>query len=389
MGEKWNCDIGIAYDDALFITAYFREDDYLTMLRNRFGKTEVDEAMQGYFDFKERHKSVVFSREIAPFVYSNYSAGLCGFLISAICDKLDFQEHTKDGITLFLQNRELKRLFWEHQFPHKKDRIAERIITNDSTLRVPDVISQLNMPEDIKYSLIDMSYDFPKYQRELVEAFREVYPLSEEYRLEKQSVIAEIKSQIDDNLLKRLRSIYKLPDAVSLTFYCSLLNGLLIDYRSFNKKVCFGLGLHFKEAIDRVYRYDHVSSNSYGKVVHVETRAQMLDMFLKYKRLCASEIADSVKVARTTIHQHLNYMRLEGMIKYTDSDTKSHGERVYFTINSEYFKVYAGLTADINQKASEISEKGIESYDLPRKKRKAKDGLIYNENDEYNEEDLD
>ena len=385
--NRYNYDMGRGYDTTFFMTLYYREDDFFTLVRNRFGEIAINEAMCGFFNFKERYKSVVLPPEIAPFAYTDYQAGLHSFLIRVICDNLDFENHTKDDIISFLQSFELKMMFWEHFFSQKDDRIAERIITNDSTLNIPEIVNKLNISEEIKLHLVAMAFDFPKYQQILIGAFAAVYAMIAEYHAENQSIIEEMKNQITENLSDRLYKIYK-PSTTVQSYSFSLLNGVLVDYRGFDKKVCFVLGSHFNDVIDSLHRYSHISLNSFGKIVCVETRAEMLDMFLQYKRLCASEIADSLNITKSTIYVHLNSMLLEGMIRYTDADAKNNGERVYFSVNSDYFKVYAGLATDINEKAYNNISKGIDKYELPRKKRKARDGLIYNDNDEYNEEEM-
>ena len=391
MSSKFFYDMGKAYDAALFITSCTREDDFLSNLRNRFGKSiDVNEAMRWLFSFKKRHKSFVLPSEIHPFIHTDYHAGRYSFLINAIRDNVNFEHCTKDGISAFLQDRNLKKLFWEHHFPQKKNNIAKQICSNDKTLYVPDAIDTLeNVPENIKMRLVDMSHDFPKYQWKLVETFKEVYVLVDEYHSENQAIIDEIKNQITDTLIDRLHKIFKLPNSIlSFPFYFSLLNGLQFDYRNRDGKVCVGLGQFFNSVIDSLYHYKHISFHSIGKVVHVETRAEMLDMFFKYKKLCASEIAHKLHISQSTIYLHLNAMLVEEMIRFTDPSPKNNGEKVYYSINPDYFQVFARYAVDANQQAHNNISKGIDRYELPRKKRKARDGLTYNDNDEYNEEEV-
>lgn len=385
--SKFNLEMSKAIDIVFFIMLYFRGDDFFNYLRGRFSGINIEEAMHGFFNLKERHKSLVLPPETEPFVYTDYSLGLHSFLNITIRANLDFKEHTKDGIISFLQSREQRRLFWEHIFPNKKDGIAESIIAGDYTFDVPAVINKLNMPDNIRFRLIDMAHNFPKYQRKLVDTFKEVDPLIEEYYSEHQSVIDEIKNQISDDVLNRLRSVYKIPSGVTLPFYFSLLHGLLLDYRKQDKKVCIGVGQYFVDVLDSLHRYDHVSFNSFGRMTVVETRTEILDLFFKYKQLSVAEIMDSLKLARTTVYTHLNAMHMEGMIKHIKE--KNVGVRVYYSINPEYFKIFAELAIDANKKAHDNISKGIEKYDLPQKKRKARDGLIYNDNDEYDEEEVD
>ena len=389
MSLKYNDDMGKVYDTAFFMTMCSREDDFFTLLRNRFANSiNINEAMKGFFDFKERYKSIVAS-ETEPFVYTDYQTGLHSFLVNTIHYNLDYSSYSKDGVISFLQDRNLKRLFWEHFFPRKKDQIAERLYNNDRTLNIPDLITSLNIPEDIKIRLVDISHDFPKYQWKLLEIFKEIYSLINEYHSEKQNLFDDIRKQLDNTVIDKLYKIHNLPSASKyIPFYSSTLNGLLFDCRSLEKKVCFGLGLHFKEVIESIHQYNHVSFNSFSKILHVETRSEMLDMFFRYKRLCASEIAHELHISKSTIHLHLNAMLLEEMIGYADSDDKNRGERVYYAINSDYFKAFAGISANANKKAYDNISKGIDRYDLPRKRRKAKDGLIYNDNDEYDEEEV-
>jgi len=387
MSKKYFYDMGKCYDTSFFLTLYFNEEVFFGRVRNRFNKVvDVNEAMQGFFRFKEQYNSFVVSSEIAPFVYTNYEAGLRSFLILEPCG-LAFEDNTLDGIVAFLRSPKFKIAFWEHYFPSKKSTIAEQICNNDKTLNIPDALGSLTISSDIKIQLIDMAHDFPKYQRKLINTFNEAYVLVDEYYTENQCIIEEMKSKVDDNFIDRLCKIHKLPSSIlSPPIYFSLFNELLLDYRSADNKVCFGFGKHIDDVIAGTLRYDHISLNSFGKITHVESRAEMLDMFFKYKKLCAADFAHKLNLSQSAIYLHLNLMIYEGIIQHTDSKPKGHGERVFLSINPNYFEAFATLSLDFAQKAHDNISKGIDRYDRPRKKRKAKDGLIYK--DSYNEDDI-
>ena len=112
----------------------------------------------------------------------------------------------------------------------------------------------------------------------------------------------------------------------------------------------------------------------------------MLDMFFKYKRLSAPEIAHKLHISQSTIYLHINALRLEGMIIPSDSNPKNQGAKVYYSVNPDYFKVFAWLAVDANEQAYNNISMGIDKYDLPRKRRKSKDGYYYNANDQYDED---
>ena len=388
MSVTYNYDIGKVHDTALFITLYFREDDFAAMLCDTVGNEDiVNQAMVAFREFKERNKHIELPPEIAPFVYTNFGDGFRSFLMSIVLNSIHFNNSTKGEALSFLSDEyKIRKRFWRHFFPETDVGIAKRIAVNDSTLRIPKAIVKLAVAEDIKLSLVDMANNFTEYHKMLVDAFKLVYPYIDELHIASNGIFREIKEQLTNKMETRLRDIHKIPDTTfTFPIYFSVLHGLLANYRYWDDDICIGLGLHFVHTLDSNYRSDHISIKSLSRVLGSPIRAQMLDLFDDYECLCAVEIADLLNLEKPSIYPHLTAMFQAGIIYRTNPEATGRGERKYFSLNMAYYDALIASTKKAKKKSAEKLAKGRKRHVVKRKPRKSNDGLTYNEDDKYDE----
>jgi len=381
LDKKYNYEMGKVYDTLFYMTMYFHESDFLTLLRQRgIDELSISDGMRLYFEFKKNHKEIVLPLEIAPFFYADYQVGRSCFVISAIRRYLDIRDNSNGSVVEFFQDKKLfEKMFWEYYFPQKNDNVAKQIVNKDFGLSIAEVISQLNVLDDVKPYFVAMAYNFEMYQEKLIDTFKSIYPLVCDSHSKHQYVFDEIKEQITDNTVDKLKDIFKLPsDISSITIYFSTFNHCLLDYRvdndNDNGERCFGLGSSFIIQMGEVESPDlkFVSLHTMSKALCNETRMDILDMFLTYKRLCAGDIAHKLQIAKSTVYLHLNVMISEEMVVYTEDSPRGHGERAFFSVNPDYFNAITTQVSDINLRASNIILKGIDKYERPKSKRNSK-----------------
>jgi len=389
MSVTYNYDIGKVYDTALFITMYFREDDFISLQCDNVGdEAVVKKFMCAFKEFKECYKHINLPLEIEPFVYTNYDEGLGSFLINLIYNSAPFDDNNKDAILLFLSDAmRVRKRFWRHFFPKTDVSIAKQIAKNDPALDIPIVISKLGVLDDTKLRLVDMARDFEKYQQKLIDAFKLVYPLIDELHEANKNIFNEIKAQLTDKMVTRIRDVYKISETVfSVPVYFSVLNEILLIHRYWDDEFYIGLGQHFIRTLEHRYSNDHISLNSYSRVMGSKVRMQIRELFDNYECLCASEIADLLSMDKPAIYPHIAAMFQEGIIYRTNPEETGNGVRKYFALNMGYYDVLIAAIKKAKNKSSEKIAKGRKRHEVKRKPRKAKDGLIYNKDDEYDDE---
>jgi len=296
MGGKYNYDVSKMRDTTFYMSAYFFDNEMFTHFRNRFDN--VEEVMQPYHEFKQRHKDFVLPMEITPFVYNNHDMGIRSFLTQYFCNNLNHKTGTESDTLNLLMNRDLlKRQYFEYLFPRTNDKIIDQLMQQHIDVNVATIICDLPFDEKTKVYITALIYDFPTYHNILVETYQNVFKIVDEYYNEPQSqeTIEEIKQQINDkqyNIVERFRNIFKFPEAVqSFPFYFSLFNGYMVHYSVYKSDVCFGLGLYFKCLIESRYSVEHVSLKTHYKVMNSDIRYEMVQMFSEYKKLCVADIA--------------------------------------------------------------------------------------------------
>jgi len=226
------------------------------------------------------------------------------------------------------------------------------------------------MPDNVKLHIVNMVLDFSKYQNKLIEAFKRIYKIIDVYHSTNEEILSKITNQLKDETLDGLRESFKIQqDTFPNHFYFSALNGFLLHYRIFKSETYFGLGTHFKMQVDQRYSLKHVSLFSFGKAVSNPMRFDIMCMFLRYKRLCAADIAHELGISKSTVYLHINAIHAEEIIEFFNQEEKVNGERVFYTINPNYFKILAELVIETQQKADNIVA-GIDEYDRSKKKRK-------------------
>ena len=345
MGEKYNYDVSKAYDTIFYMTVYFYEHDIFTRFRERFGDIEdFDEVVHPYYTFKAKHQDYVLPSEISPFVHTNKTAGLQSFLIHYLNNNLNPITGTKEDALDLIKNGELlKRQLFEHILPQTQ------LNTADSIADIVNELPYATYTSDIKVHIAFLISDFNKYHNILIDVYNTIYDFVDEWYSENQETIDEIKRLINDedyNIIERLKTVFKIPNAVSsFSYHVSLLNGLLVNYRKKKNEVDFGLGLHFR-AIVEMYRTGHIS---HKEMPSGDVFAEVLEMFTRNEDwvFSVTDIAHHLGYAKSVVYPHVNELHLKNIIRYSNS-IETDVYKVYYRLNPDWFEVSRNVKIKIN-----------------------------------------
>ena len=337
MGEKYNYDVSKAHDTVFYMTAYFYDDDIFTRFRKRFG--DIDDAVHPYYVFKEKHKNYAIPSEIIPFVYIDRKVGMQSFLIHYLNNNLEHITGTKEDALDLIKNGELlKRQLLEHILPSENNSIIDQLIERNTADNILDTINNLPYSSNTKIHIAFLILDFNKYHNILIKVYKSVYDFVDELYSENQETINEIKRLINDesyNVVERFKSIFKMPNNVSsFSYYISLLNGFLGNYRKKKKEVCFGLGLHFRITVEALQSTEQTSSLPNRELTRSEVYVEIVELFTKYKgwAFSVTDIAHHLGLAKHVVYPHINEMLLLNIIRYSNSN-ETDIFKVYYRLN--------------------------------------------------------
>ena len=367
VSREYNYNVSKAMDTSFYMVMYFYESEVLSYFRDRFDN--VEEGMRTYLEFKEKHKADILPEAITPFLYTNYDKGMRGFLTRYLDDNLSHQSCTKDDILALLNNKELmKRQFLKYVVPKADDEIVAKLMQYSYGIEVNDAINNMAFDEKTKLHMKALVYDFDEIHRVLVETFMLVHGFVDELYDERQDIIEEIKRQINDKdygIIERLRAVYKFSDTIkSLPFHFSIFNSYLVKYVVHKDKVCFGLGLYFRDVISSERPKKHISLQEYHKFMSNPVSFKIVHLALEYKKLSIPSMVEILGISNNTVRVNVEKMVWQDLLIHVEppATVTAKTARIFYKINPEYFNVLHAETEQLKIKANNVHKEGIDGH---------------------------
>jgi len=245
---------------------------------------------------------------------------------------------------------------------------VEQLMQVNTTDSAVILIDDVGFEGETKLHVIKVVHNFDKYHKLLVKTFKMVYYLVDELFFDSQETLDELKQQVEDeeySVVERLRSVFKFSDEVkSFSFYFSLLNPYLLHYKVYKSDVCFGLGMYFKDVIERQLHAESVSLLAYNKLMSDELNHKIVQLFLKYKKLSISIIRELLDIRESIIRLRINNMGLHGLIMCAERPASVTGKtaKILYKINPQYFIVISNKIIQQRIEAMKVSKEGISGH---------------------------
>ena len=252
-------------------------------------------------------------------------------------------------------------------------------------IEVNDAINDMAFDEKTKLHMKALVYDFDETHRVLVETFMLVHGFVDELYDERQDIIEDIKRQINDKdygIIERLRTVYKFSDTIkSLPFHFSILNPYIVNYVVRKDKVCFGLGLYFKESVSSEQPKKHISLQTYHKFMSNPVCYKIVNLALEYKKLSIPSMVEILGVSNNTVRTNVNSMLGQNLLVHAESyaSVTAKTAKVFFEVNPEYFNALHAETEQLKIKANNVHKEGIDGHVTKKGNQKKR----YQENRAY------
>lgn len=300
------------------------------------------EWVQRYCEAPPRDLSIFFqilpgkNISLLEYMFGHSGDGMIGQPLSAYLDTIFTKENIQDYLL-------------EHFF-----------LTKPEDLSLEEIHQKLNHSEfndECRYHLLGFCINSSRYVTLLHEWIQKRYAQVASYYEQNPDLIQNIREELSEEALKKMeKDIWDIESNYNTIYYSiCLISNYKVERRGLGRvqdekgisgeKVCYTVGIHWKERVLAAYKKNKVDLNLFGKILSEPNRMKIIEYLIENEEITIGLAVEYLKTSVTATNYHLSMMYDAKMLT-----ARYEGRKIFYSLSKEYFIIAIGMLRDLTDR---------------------------------------